>query len=78
MHLVPLIQDKGITLDDSGSVIFVMMNVAILGRIAFGKFTDMIGAVRTYWIASCWQTVLVFFFVQIDTLDNFSYFLYRK
>jgi len=74
MHLVPLIQDRGIPLDDAGSVVFLMLLVAILGRVAFGKIADMIGAVRAYFIASLWQTTLVFFFVQIGTLDSFYIF----
>ncbi len=74
MHLVPLIQDRGISLEDAGSVLFVMLIVAIAGRIAFGKLADMIGAIRTYWIASCCQTVLVFFFLQIDTLQGYYIF----
>ena len=74
MHLVPLIQDRGISLEEAGSVLFLMLVVAIFGRIAFGKLADMIGAIKAYWIASCWQTLLVFFFVQIETLDSFYIF----
>jgi MFS family permease len=74
MHLVPLMQDRGISLEDAGSVLFVMLIVAIAGRIAFGKLADMIGAIRAYWIASCFQTVLVFFFIQIDTLYGYYIF----
>jgi MFS family permease len=74
MHLVPLMQDRGISLEDAGSVLFVMLIVAIAGRIAFGKLADMIGAIRAYWIASCFQTVLVFFFIQIDTLHGYYIF----
>jgi MFS family permease len=74
MHLVPLVQDRGFSLEDAGSVIFLMLAVAILGRIAFGKLADMIGAVRAYWIASCWQTLLVLGFVQIETLNGFYVF----
>jgi len=74
MHLVPLIQDRGNSLEDAGSVVFLMLIVAIFGRVAFGKLADMIGAVRAYWIASCWQTLLVFVFVQIETLGAFYIF----
>ncbi len=74
IHLVPLIQDRGFSLEDAGSVIFLMLIVAILGRIAFGKLADMIGAIRAYWIASCWQTLLVVGFLYIDTLDGFYLF----
>jgi len=71
MHLVPLIQDRGISLTDAGSVLFLMLLVAILGRVAFGKLADLIGAIKAYWIASCWQTVLVFGYIYIDTLNGF-------
>ncbi|MFC4273129.1 MFS transporter [Sneathiella chungangensis] len=74
MHLVPLIQDRGLPLEEAGSVMFVMMIVAILGRIVFGKLSDILGAVRAYWIASCWQTVLVFGFMQIESLGAFYIF----
>lgn len=74
MHLVPLIHDRGFSLEDAGSVVFLMMVVAISGRVAFGKLADIIGPIRAYWIASFWQTVLVFFFIQIDSLDGFYIF----
>jgi MFS family permease len=74
MHLVPLIQDRGFPLEDAGSVVFLMLIVAILGRIAFGKLADMIGAIKAYWIASCWQTLLVFGYIQIGSLDAFYIF----
>jgi len=71
MHLVPLIQDRGIALEDAGSVMFVMLLVAIAGRIAFGKPADLIGAMRAYLVASFWQTALVFVFTQAGGLDMF-------
>jgi MFS family permease len=74
MHLVPLIQDRGIPLEEAGSVLFLMLVVAILGRVAFGKLADMIGALKAYWIASLWQTVLVYYFVQLETLDSYYVF----
>jgi MFS family permease len=74
MHLVPLIQDRGFPLEDAGSVILLMLSVAIVGRVAFGKLADMIGAIKAYWLASCWQTVLVIGFLQMETLDAFYIF----
>ncbi|MCF8468663.1 MAG: MFS transporter [Sneathiella sp.] len=74
MHLVPLIQDRGLPLEDAGSVMFVMMIVAVLGRLFFGKLADILGAVRAYWIASFWQTVLVLGFIQIESLGSFYIF----
>ena len=74
MHLVPLLQDRGFSPEESGSVIFVMLSVAILGRIAFGKLADLIGAIPAYMIASLWQTILVFGFVQFSSLNAFYSF----
>jgi len=74
MHLVPLIQDRGIPLEDAGSVLFLMLLVAVVGRVCFGKLADMIGAIRAYWIASCWQTFLVVGYLYIDTLNGFYIF----
>ncbi len=69
MHLVPLIQDKGISAPEAGSVLFVMMVAAIFGRVAFGRLCDMIGAIPAYMTASLWQTALVFLFTRIDDLE---------
>ena len=74
MHLVPLIQDTGFALQEAGSVMFYMMIAAVLGRVFFGKLADNIGALKAYLIASCWQTVLVFFFIQISSLQTFYIF----
>jgi MFS family permease len=71
MHLVPLIQDRGFPASDAGSVIMLMLMVAIVGRVAFGKLADMIGAVPAYLTASTWQTFLVFGFVFLSRLDVF-------
>lgn len=74
IHLVPLIQARGIPAPEAGSVLFVMLLVAITGRVAFGRLADIIGAVPAYLIASGWQTALVFGFTFLGRLDSF--FLY--
>jgi len=74
IHLVPLIQDRGNSLEDASSVLFLMLLVAIAGRVAFGKLTDMIGAIPAYFLASFWQTALVFMFIQIETLVGYYVF----
>jgi MFS family permease len=71
MHLVPLIQGHGFSAPDAGSVLFALLMVAILGRVAFGKIADMIGPIPTYLLASGWQTVMVFGFMYIEELRNF-------
>lgn len=71
MHLVPLIQDRGLSAPEAGSVLFLMLMVAIAGRIAFGKLADMIGAIPAYFTTSLWQTVLVFGFTLFSDLQGF-------
>lgn len=71
MHLVPLIQGRGFEPTEAGSVLFTLLMVAIMGRVAFGKLADMIGAIPAYLVASGWQTALVFGFVFMYQLDSF-------
>lgn len=74
MHLVPMIQGHGISAPEAGGVLFVMMIAAVLGRVAFGRLADMIGAVPAYMIASLWQTALVLLFTQIGDLHTLYVF----
>lgn len=69
MHLVPLIQGRGISAPEASSVLFLMLIAAIMGRAAFGRLADMVGAIPAYMTASLWQTVLVFGFTQIGDLS---------
>ncbi|SNS29552.1 MFS transporter [Tropicimonas sediminicola] len=71
MHLVPLIQGCGFPAPEASGVLFSMLMVAILGRVAFGRLADMIGAVPAYLVASGWQTTLVFGFTLLGRLDSF-------
>lgn len=71
MHLVPLVQDAGFAPEDASSVIFAMMVTAILGRVAFGKLADVIGAVPAYMTATAWMTLMVFGFVWLESLSAF-------
>lgn len=71
MHLVPLVQGKGVSAPEASGVLLTMMIVAIAGRVAFGKLADMIGAIPAYAIASAWQTILVLGFTYMHTLGQF-------
>lgn len=71
MHLVPHIQGRGYTADQAGGVIFLMLMVGILGRIAFGKLADLIGAIPAYMTATAWMTLLIYGFILIDDLSSF-------
>lgn len=48
--------------------------MAIVGRVAFGRLADRVGALPAYMTASLWQTVLIFIFTQIDSLGSFYAF----
>jgi MFS family permease len=74
MHLVPLIQDHGMSAPEAGGVLFAMMIAAILGRVAFGRLADMIGAMPAYLTASLWQTALVLLFTRIGDLHTLYVF----
>jgi MFS family permease len=70
MHLVPLLQDKGLAPERASSVIFVMLMAGILGRIAFGKLADIIGCLRAYMTATAWMTTMVAGFLIVDSLPT--------
>lgn len=71
MHLVPHIQGRGYSADQAGGVIFLMLMVGILGRVAFGKLADIIGAIPAYMTATAWMTVMIYGFILIDDLSLF-------
>lgn len=71
MHLMPLIQDRGIAAVDAGGVIFTMLVVAIFGRLAFGILADKIGALAAYMTATAWMALMVFGFTMVETLETF-------
>ncbi len=74
MHLVPLIEDRGISLEEAGGVLFVMLISGVFGRIAFGRLADLTGAIKAYLIASLWQTALVMGFLQFESVGGFYAF----
>jgi MFS family permease len=71
MHLLPLIQERGIAAPDAGGVVFVMLVAAIAGRVFFGRLADRIGGMPAYMTAVAWQAALMFPFTQIDGLTSF-------
>ena len=71
MHLVPHIQGRGYSADQAGGVIFLMLMVGILGRVAFGKLADVIGAIPAYMTATAWMTLLIYGFILIEDLSTF-------
>ncbi|MHA3976822.1 MFS transporter [Halovulum sp. GXIMD14794] len=72
VHLVPLIQGCGFTVQEASGVAFGMLLVGIAGRVAFGRLADWIGPLQAWLLASAWQTVLVFGFTRLESLGGFT------
>jgi predicted MFS family arabinose efflux permease len=74
MHLMPLIQTFCIPATDAGGVMFAMLLAAIGGRIAYGRLCDLVGPLRSWFVASVLQTAGVLAFTQFGSLRAFSIF----
>lgn len=62
MHLVPLLTDKGFSLEFATSVLMLLMFCGAFGRILGGMLGDYIGALPGYILMSLGQTVFVIWF----------------
>ena len=74
VHLLPMIQNCGVSATEAGGPVLVMMIAAIGGRLAFGRLVDAIGAIPAYLIASGWQTALVLGFTMLSDMHMFYFF----
>jgi len=66
VHLVPLLTDRGDSVESATSVLMVLMMAGVAGRILGGKLGDTLGALPTYMLMSLGQTVFVFWFPHVD------------
>ena len=71
VHAVAIAQDTGINADKAAGVILLIYISGFFGRISLGKLSDHIGGIRAYWLASFGQTVLIFWFTQMQSLAGF-------
>ena len=62
MHLVPMLTDKGFSLEFATSVLMILMICGAFGRILGGMLGDYIGALPAYIIMSLGQTTFVVWF----------------
>ena len=62
MHLVPLLTDKGFSLEFATSVLMILMICGAFGRILGGMLGDYIGALPGYILMSLGQTIFVGWF----------------
>lgn len=72
VHLVALVQDRGIGEERAARVLLLMLLAGVVGRIVFGKLADRITGIRAYFIASLGQSALVFWFTQLTGFAAFS------
>ncbi len=68
VHLYPLAVEAGLPAVGASLVLGVMMGVSIIGRVGIGKVADHTGGIRALLLASGLQTVMIFWFTQVDTL----------
>jgi predicted MFS family arabinose efflux permease len=71
VHAVVIAEDAGIGAKEAAGVILLIYVSGFFGRIAFGKLSDHIGSIRAYWLASFGQTVLIFWFTQLQSVSGF-------
>jgi predicted MFS family arabinose efflux permease len=71
VHAVAIAEDAGIGAKEAAGVILLIYVSGFFGRIAFGKLSDHIGGIRSYWLASFGQTVLIYWFTQMQSLTGF-------
>ena len=62
MHLVPMLTDKGFSLEFATSVLMILMICGAFGRILGGMLGDYIGALPAYILMSLGQTIFVVWF----------------
>ena len=71
VHAVAIAEDAGIGAKQAAAVILLIYVSGFFGRIAFGMLSDHIGGIRSYWLASFGQTVLIYWFTQMQSLAFF-------
>jgi MFS family permease len=71
VHSVALARDAGIDEKSAAGIVLMIYVSGFFGRIAFGKFADIVGGPRAYLAASAIQTSLIFWFTQIESLASF-------
>lgn len=68
VHSAALTSDKGYGPQQAAGVFLTIMIAGLFGRIAIGKIADHIGSTRAYLYSSLMQTLLVFWFIPVNSL----------
>jgi predicted MFS family arabinose efflux permease len=66
VHTVAMLTDRGMAYPDAVRVFLVIMGSGVFGRVLLGRVTDYLGGLRSYFLASLLQTVLVFWFTRVE------------
>jgi MFS family permease len=68
VHTVAMLTDRGMPYNAAVHVFMIITGSGVLGRILLGRLADRLGGLRSYFFASALQTVLVFWFTQVESL----------
>jgi MFS family permease len=68
VHTVAMLTDRGMPYDEALGIFTVITGSGVLGRVLLGRLTDHLGGLRSYFLASALQTVLVFWFIRVESL----------
>jgi MFS family permease len=68
VHTVAMLTDRGMPYTDAVRVFLVITGAGVLGRVLLGRLTDYLGGLRSYFFASALQTLLVFWFMRVESL----------
>ena len=71
IHIVALLQDKGVPPQTAASVLLVFFVGAFLCRPGFGRLADKIGGLKSWMIAITGLGALVFWLTQVNALGTF-------
>jgi MFS family permease len=67
VHSVAMLTDRGMAYTDAVRVYLVIMGAGVLGRVVLGRITDHLGGLRSYFVTSVLQTVLLFWFLHVES-----------
>ena len=68
VHTVAMLTDRGMPYGQAVNVFLVIMGAGVLGRVLLGRITDHLGGVRSYFLTSLLQTVLLFWFLRVESM----------
>lgn len=67
VHAVAMLTDRGMPYAEAVRVFLVIMGSGVFGRILLGRITDHLGGLWSYFLKSLLQTVLLFWFLQVES-----------